>query len=532
MTTDTQLQGKTLEPENAFGKPLFPDSITMVACDQCDVATPWPLQCGHVHAQVYSREYTRRAADAGPRHYFCSCGGALTAEEYIVHYFEMGHDRAEGDPSVGKFIATIADGLRHSIRDHGDITKERIGSAAKRVWGRIRDTWYDPFRPHNVATSDSWRGWFSRLGDAATTEVVSATANLVTDERLAALADAGILRAPAATASPAPAESANNDLGYEQWSRLDNWPVSDVLNKLVEATEHLLRDHNCDEQGHETWKYAAEAARKHVASHADNWQYTHEHDAELIRKDGMMCEAHPGLEFGHDPDCGGPGMAWVIEGRGAIKLLENKNTTRAREVAIAILERLNFDTSLDLVQNDIADIEEIINAVQLAPPESTRVAGEQESTGRVVAGRIVDVNTHGEPTRARLKEIETSVGSGYESQYRKSGWSKALQFALDDLHFLLTFFRDDVTSATPADNDAESSPRLSEIGVWGAHGEWPLTDVLTALTYAVEHLLQDHDCDRHGYEQLSYAIPAARWYVERLTTTKGDHQGSVGSQFD
>jgi hypothetical protein len=27
------------------------------------------------------------------RHYFCSCGGALTAEEYIEHYFERGHDR-------------------------------------------------------------------------------------------------------------------------------------------------------------------------------------------------------------------------------------------------------------------------------------------------------------------------------------------------------------------------------------------------------------------------------------------------------
>lgn len=32
------------------------------------------------------------------RHYFCSCGGALTAEEYIEHYFEKGHDR--GDPEL------------------------------------------------------------------------------------------------------------------------------------------------------------------------------------------------------------------------------------------------------------------------------------------------------------------------------------------------------------------------------------------------------------------------------------------------
>lgn len=32
---------------------------------------------------------------AAQRHYFCSCGGALTAEEYIEHYFEKGHDRGE-----------------------------------------------------------------------------------------------------------------------------------------------------------------------------------------------------------------------------------------------------------------------------------------------------------------------------------------------------------------------------------------------------------------------------------------------------
>lgn len=47
---------------------------------------------------------------------------------------------------VGKLLATIADGLRHAIRDHGPITKELIGSASKRVWSRLRGTKYDPFR--------------------------------------------------------------------------------------------------------------------------------------------------------------------------------------------------------------------------------------------------------------------------------------------------------------------------------------------------------------------------------------------------
>lgn len=52
-----------------------------------------------------------------------------------------------------------------------------------------------------------------------------------------------------------------------------------------------------------------------------DWEYTHERDAELIRRDGLMCEVHPGLEFGHDPECAGPGMAWIVEGKSRIQSL-------------------------------------------------------------------------------------------------------------------------------------------------------------------------------------------------------------------
>lgn len=30
------------------------------------------------------------------------------------------------------------------------------------------------------------------------------------------------------------------------------WPLHDVLAQLVEATEHTLRDHNCDHEKHST----------------------------------------------------------------------------------------------------------------------------------------------------------------------------------------------------------------------------------------------------------------------------------------
>jgi hypothetical protein len=54
-----------------------------------------------------------------------------------------------------------------------------------------------------------------------------------------------------------------------------------------------------------------------TAARKAGWQYVHEHDADLIRSDGLMCEQHPGLEFDHD-GCAGPGMPWILEGKDAI----------------------------------------------------------------------------------------------------------------------------------------------------------------------------------------------------------------------
>jgi hypothetical protein len=72
--------------------------------------------------------------------------------------------------NADKFIATIADGLRHAIRDHGPITKELIGSAAKRVWSRIQNTKHDPRGAGSDATcewkADSDGCWDTACGQA------------------------------------------------------------------------------------------------------------------------------------------------------------------------------------------------------------------------------------------------------------------------------------------------------------------------------------------------------------------------------
>ena len=61
------------------------------------------------------------------------------------------------------------------------------------------------------------------------------------------------------------------------------------------------------------------------------WEYMHEHQAKLTQRDGFMCEQHPGLEFQHDPDCAGPGMPWIIEGKEAIiTFLETRANAKER----------------------------------------------------------------------------------------------------------------------------------------------------------------------------------------------------------
>lgn len=82
----------------------------------------------------------------------------------------------------------------------------------------------------------------------------------------------------------------------------------------------------------ETVAYALLDARRGRDVEQNNWQYTHERDAELINSDLFMCEAHPGLDFGHDPDCAGPGMAWIIEGRAAIEALLSSRDAEIRDV--------------------------------------------------------------------------------------------------------------------------------------------------------------------------------------------------------
>lgn len=47
----------------------------------------------------------------------------------------------------------------------------------------------------------------------------------------------------------------------------------------------------------------------------------------------------------------------------------------------------------------------------------------------------------------------------------------------------------------------------------GNDSPWPPVDVVRKLVEATEHLLQDHSCDTHGYEEMNCAVEEAKKWL-------------------
>lgn len=50
----------------------------------------------------------------------------------------------------------------------------------------------------------------------------------------------------------------------------------------------------------------------------------------------------------------------------------------------------------------------------------------------------------------------------------------------------------------------------------GGCESWPVWDILDRLADAAEHLLGDHNCDSHGYEEVQHCRDLARDYAAKL----------------
>lgn len=60
---------------------------------------------------------------------------------------------------------------------------------------------------------------------------------------------------------------------------------------------------------------------------------------------------------------------------------------------------------------------------------------------------------------------------------------------------------------------------ITDDRVSGADQTWPLIDVLEKLAQAADHLLKDHDCDQHGYEEVEVCVAKAREYAAIAKST-------------
>ena len=82
-------------------------------------------------------EYVRADLAQPPRTYHCSCSAALTAEEYIHHYFELEHDRGDlAPPDVQRIAERIRSvntppecGDADCIARHGPISSDYRSSS-------------------------------------------------------------------------------------------------------------------------------------------------------------------------------------------------------------------------------------------------------------------------------------------------------------------------------------------------------------------------------------------------------------------
>jgi hypothetical protein len=94
-------------------------------------------------------------------------------------------------------------------------------------------------------------------------------------------------------------------------------------------------------------------------------------------------------------------------------------------------------------------------------------------------------------------------------------WEKAVREVLEHRRYRSMDYSDEPkVKAT----DKEIASIIAEIvglaeSDAGVDTAWPSRDVVAKLCDAVDHLLHDHSCDAHGYEEVGTALRVARRWL-------------------
>ena len=74
----------------------------------------------------------------------------------------------------------------------------------------------------------------------------------------------------------------------------------------------------------------------------------------------------------------------------------------------------------------------------------------------------------------------------------------------------------------PAQSELAEVRRIADVIIEAQSTAWPLHDILARLIAGANHLLNDHSCDTHGYEELIGARDAAKHILAALGVAKGE----------
>lgn len=181
---------------------VFDHLCATCATSRCALCEPQQRAHKLIVTAMNSHAAARSSATAAPKD---DLGGLYGVGGELYTFVHQARNDYQGQQQWS--MAKRASELLDKIARH-DAEVETI---ARRITEECKCEFAEPVTTTAAGSDGAWREWFDRMGDKASADVVNATANLVTNERLVALTQAGILPSSSATTVAAKAAAEEED---------------------------------------------------------------------------------------------------------------------------------------------------------------------------------------------------------------------------------------------------------------------------------------------------------------------------------
>lgn len=137
------------------------------------------------------------------------------------------------------------------------------------------------------------------------------------------------------------------------------------------------------------------------------------------------------------------------------------------------------------------------------------------------SGSVLDMIALAAEVRRLREELSAERDSAHINRGLNAAVDVRRMFREDDLLRELDELRARCDAAERAAATAREE-RDALQSVWAMDTPYPLHDVLRILADAADHLLNDHNCDTHGYETITASRNAAREILRLIRARGGD----------